>query len=55
MYEKKQEFHAKSNHSNCTNSFRNSANNTSYTTSNSMWCNISNSGVLEMVRIFAKM
>ena len=54
MYEKKQAFYAKSNHSNCNNSFRNSTNNTSYTSINSMRFNISDSGVVEMVRLFAK-
>lgn len=54
MYEKKQAFHAKSNHSNCNNRFRNSTYNNSYTGFNPMRFNISDNGVVEMVRLFAK-
>ena len=54
MYEKKQAFYAKSNQSNHNNSFRNSTYNNSNTTINSMRFNISDNGVVEMVRIFAK-
>lgn len=55
MYEKTQKtFHAKSNQRNRNNGFRNSTNNTSYTGFNPMRFNNSNSGVIEMVRIFAK-
>lgn len=55
MYEKTQKtFHAKSNQRNSNNGFRDSTYNSSYTIINSMRFNISDSGVVEMVRLFAK-
>lgn len=54
MYEKKQTFHAKSNQSNYNNSFRNNAYNNSNPNVNFMRFNISDNGVVEVVRIFAK-
>ena len=55
MYEKTQKaFHAKSNQRNHSNSYRHCAYHTSDTAFNYMRFNISDNGVVEMVRIFAK-